>query len=61
MVYHKSLRDPISCFVVRFVVVVGWGHFGPYGLFWGEGYGSKTVLGFTHVIEQLLFFSYSDF
>ena len=28
---------------------------GPNGLFLGSGWGSKTVLGSTHVVEQLLF------
>ena len=28
---------------------------GPNGLFLGLGWGSKTVLGFTHLVEQLLF------
>ena len=28
---------------------------GPNGLFWGFGWGSTTVLGSTHVLEQLSF------
>ena len=28
---------------------------GPNGLFLGSGFGSKTVLGSTHVVEQLSF------
>ena len=28
---------------------------GPNGLFLGSGFGSKTVLGSTHVVKQLLF------
>ena len=36
-----------------------WGHFelfwGPNELFLGSGYSSRTVLGSTHVVEQLLF------
>ena len=36
-----------------------WGHFelfwGPNDLFLGSGYSSRTVLGSTHVVEQLLF------
>ena len=28
---------------------------GPYGLFFGLEKSSKTVLGFTHVVEQLSF------
>ena len=28
---------------------------GPYGLFLRLGYGSKTVFGSTHVVEQLSF------
>ena len=36
-----------------------WGNFqlfgGPNELFLGSGYSSRTVLGSTHVVEQLLF------
>ena len=32
---------------------------GPNGLFLGLGKGSNTVLGSTHVVEQLLFFMLS--
>ena len=28
---------------------------GPNGLVWGSEWGSTTVLGFTHVVEQLSF------
>ena len=29
--------------------------FGSFLTFWGSGWGSKTVLGSTHVVEQLSF------
>ena len=36
-----------------------WGHFylfwGPNELFLGSGYSSKTFLGSTHIVKQLLF------
>ena len=34
---------------------------GPYGLFLGFGWGSKTVLGSTHFVEQLLFSMFPSF
>ena len=41
-----------------------WGHFllfwDPNGLFWEFGKGSKTVLGSTHVVEQLSFCMFSS-
>ena len=33
---------------------------GPDKLFLESGYGSKTVLGSTHVVEQLLFSMFSS-
>ena len=33
---------------------------GPNGLFLGSGFGSKTVLGSTHVVEQLSFSMFSS-
>ena len=33
---------------------------GPNGLLWSSGWGSETILGYTHVVEQLLFSNNAD-
>ena len=50
--------------ILTFDFYLFWGNFfsfgGPNGLFLGLGKGSNTVLGSTHVVEQLSFSMFSS-
>ena len=51
-ILYVSVNSDIGFCLILGSFLTFWG---PNGLFLGSGFGSKTVLGSTHVVEQLSF------